>query len=141
MEVTAADAQQPAVLNKVDGTMKTCLVVDDSSVIRKVARRILEGLDFKIAEAEDGQQALDQCRSAMPDAVLLDWNMPVMDGYDFLKALRRMPGGDQPKVVFCTTENDVAHIARALSAGANEYIMKPFDKEIVEAKFQEVGLI
>ncbi len=121
--------------------MKTCLVVDDSSVIRKVARRILEGLDFKITEAEDGQQALEQCRNGFPDAVLLDWNMPVMDGYDFLKALRKLPGGDAPKVVFCTTENDVAHIARALSAGANEYIMKPFDKEIVEAKFQEVGLI
>jgi len=61
--------------------------------------------------------------------------------YEFLKALRRLPGGDRPKVVFCTTENDVVHIARALHAGANEYIMKPFDKEIVEAKFQEVGLI
>ena len=121
--------------------MKTCLVVDDSSVIRKVARRILEGLDFQITEAEDGQQALAQCQRQLPDAVLLDWNMPVMDGYEFLKALRRMPGGDLPKVVFCTTENDVAHIARALHAGANEYIMKPFDKEIVEAKFQEVGLI
>ena len=121
--------------------MKTCLVVDDSSVIRKVARRILEGLQFEISEAEDGQQALDFCRREMPDSVLLDWNMPVMDGYDFLKALRRLPGGDRPKVVFCTTENDVVHIARALHAGANEYIMKPFDKEIVEAKFQEVGLL
>ena len=121
--------------------MKTCLVVDDSRVIRKVARRILEGLNFQIVEAADDQQALDECKREMPDAVLLDWNMPVMDGYDFLKALRRLPGGDAPKVVFCTTENDVAHIARALSAGANEYIMKPFDKEIVEAKFQEVGLI
>ncbi len=121
--------------------MKTCLVVDDSSVIRKVARRILEGLHFNIAEAEDGQQALDFCRREMPDAVLLDWNMPVMDGYDFLKALRRLPGGDKPKVVFCTTENDVVHIARALHAGANEYIMKPFDSDIVEAKFQEVGLL
>jgi len=121
--------------------MKTCLVVDDSSVIRKVARRILEGLDFKITEAEDGQQALEQCRSALPDAILLDWNMPVMDGYDFLKAMRRLPGGDFFYIVSATTENDVAHIARALSAGANEYIMKPFDKEIVEAKFQEVGLI
>src|ERR1700750_1355143 len=121
--------------------MKNCFGVDDSSVIRKVARRILEGLDFKIVEAEDGQHALEQCRAALPDAVLLDWNMPVMDGYDFLKALRRLPGGDAPKVVFCTTENDVAHIARALHAGANEYIMKPFDREIVEAKFQEVGLI
>ena len=121
--------------------MRTCLVVDDSSVIRKVARRILEGLDFQITEAEDGQQALESCRETMPDAVLLDWNMPVMDGYEFLGNLRRMPGGDQPKVVFCTTENDVAHIARALHAGANEYIMKPFDKDIVAAKFQEVGLV
>ena len=121
--------------------MKTCLVVDDSSVIRKVARRILEGMQFTILKAEDGQQALECCRADLPDAVLLDWNMPVMDGYEFLKALRRLPGGEKPKVVFCTTENDVVHIARALHAGANEYIMKPFDKEIVEAKFQEVGLI
>ncbi|HEX2654225.1 MAG TPA: response regulator [Xanthobacteraceae bacterium] len=121
--------------------MKSCLVVDDSSVIRKVARRILEGLSFEIFEAEDGKQALDYCRQKLPDAILLDWNMPVMDGYDFLKELRRLPNGDHPKVVFCTTENDVVHIARALHAGANEYIMKPFDKEIVEAKFQEVGLL
>jgi two-component system chemotaxis response regulator CheY len=121
--------------------MKTCLVVDDSSVIRKVARRILEGLEFQITEAEDGARALDACKRELPDAVLLDWNMPVMDGYDFLCNLRRLPGGDRPKVVFCTTENDVAHIARALHAGANEYIMKPFDKEIVAAKFQEVGLL
>ncbi|MEM1048637.1 MAG: response regulator [Pseudomonadota bacterium] len=121
--------------------MKHCLVVDDSSVIRKVARRILEDLEFTISEAEDGQQALDICREKMPDAVLLDWNMPVMDGLEFLKTLRSLDKGDDPKVVFCTTENDVAHIARAIRAGANEYIMKPFDREIVEAKFQEVGLI
>ncbi len=121
--------------------MKHCLVVDDSSVIRKVARRILEDLEFTISEAEDGQQALDICREKMPDAVLLDWNMPVMDGLEFLKTLRGLDKGDDPKVVFCTTENDVAHIARAIRAGANEYIMKPFDREIVEAKFQEVGLI
>ena len=121
--------------------MKTCLVVDDSSVIRKVARRILEGLEFEIAEAENGEEAIEACRQEIPDAILLDWNMPKMDGYEFLRALRRLPGGDKPKVVFCTTENDVAHIARALHAGANEYIMKPFDKDIVEAKFQEVGLI
>jgi two-component system chemotaxis response regulator CheY len=93
--------------------MKICLVVDDSSVIRKVARRILERLEFQIVEAEDGEQALEACRGSMPDAVLLDWNMPKMDGYEFLRNLRRMPRGDWPKVVFCTTENDVAHIARA----------------------------
>ncbi len=121
--------------------MRTCLVVDDSSVIRKVARRILEGLEFQIVEAENGEEAIEACLQQIPDAILLDWNMPKMDGYEFLRALRRLPGGDKPKVVFCTTENDVAHIARALHAGANEYIMKPFDKDIVEAKFQEVGLL
>jgi two-component system, chemotaxis family, chemotaxis protein CheY len=121
--------------------VKHCLVVDDSAVIRKVARRILEGLSFRISEAEDGEQALIVCRGEMPDAVLLDWNMPVMDGYEFLKELRQMPGGGDPKVVFCTTENDVGHIARALHAGANEYIMKPFDKDIMTAKLQEVGLV
>lgn len=121
--------------------MKNCLVVDDSSVIRKVARRILEDLSFEITEAGDGKMALDECESKMPDAILLDWNMPVMDGLQFLSALRDMPNGEKPQVVFCTTENDVGHIARAIRAGANEYIMKPFDREIVQAKFQEVGLI
>ncbi|MEO1198369.1 MAG: response regulator [Pseudomonadota bacterium] len=121
--------------------MKHCLVVDDSSVIRKVARRILEDLGFTISEAEDGQQALDACSERMPDAVLLDWNMPVVDGMEFLSTLRKMPGGSEPKVVFCTTENDIAQIAKAMRAGANEYIMKPFDREIVEAKFLEAGLI
>ena len=106
-----------------------------------MARRILEGLEFEIAEAENGEEAIEACRRQIPDAILLDWNMPKMDGYEFLRVLRRLPGGDKPKVVFCTTENDVAHIARALHAGANEYIMKPFDKDIVEAKFQEVGLL
>jgi two-component system, chemotaxis family, chemotaxis protein CheY len=121
--------------------MKHCLIVDDSAVIRKVARRILEGLGFRISEAEDGEQALAACTKEMPDAVLLDWNMPVMDGFEFLRALRKLPTGHLPKVVFCTTENDVAHIARAMHAGADEYIMKPFDKEIMTAKFQEVGFI
>jgi two-component system, chemotaxis family, chemotaxis protein CheY len=121
--------------------MKTCLVVDDSSVIRKIARRILEEMNFHIIEAEDGEKALEICKCGLPEAVLLDWNMPVMDGYEFLRSLRQLPDGDRPKVVFCTTENGMDHIARALDAGANEYIMKPFDKDIVAAKFQEVGLI
>lgn len=121
--------------------MKHCLVVDDSAVIRKVARRILEGMQFEISEAEDGQQAMDVCQRRMPDAILLDWNMPVMDGYEFLKRLRRMQNGAQPKVVFCTTENDIAQIARAMHGGADEYVMKPFDKDILSSKFSEVGLI
>src|ERR1700730_9062474 len=120
--------------------MRTCLVVDDSAVIRKIARRILEEMDFQIVEAEDGEKALEVCKRGLPDAILLDWNMPVIDGFEVLCNFRRMPGGGQPKVVFCTTENSIYHISRAIQAGANEYIMKPFDKDIVAAKFPEVGL-
>ncbi|MBW3618305.1 MAG: response regulator [Proteobacteria bacterium] len=121
--------------------MKTCLIVDDSRLIRRVARGILEDLQFQIREAGNGQDALEQCRAEMPDAVLLDWNMPVMNGIDFLRALRQEPGGQAPTVVFCTTECDMSHITEALSAGANEYVMKPFDGDIIEAKFSEVGLV
>ena len=77
----------------------------------------------------------------MPEAILLDWNMPVMNGIEFLRQLRSEPGGDTPTVVFCTVENDIDHIRTALEAGANEYIMKPFDGEIIAAKFAEAGLI
>ncbi len=121
--------------------MKKCLVVDDSKVIRMVARRILEELNFEIEEAVDGQDALDACNRTMPDAVLLDWNMPVKSGIEFLRDLRKTDGGGDPVVVFCTTENDMSHIREAIEAGANEYIMKPFDREIIEAKFAQVGLL
>jgi two-component system chemotaxis response regulator CheY len=121
--------------------MKHCLVVDDSRVVRKVARRILEELHFEISEAEDGKIALDACRAGMPDAILLDWKMPNMNGIEFLRALRQESGGDKPIVVFCTTENDMTFITEAIEAGANEYIMKPFDKEIIESKFADAGLV
>jgi two-component system chemotaxis response regulator CheY len=121
--------------------MKTCLVVDDSRVIRKVARRILEDLRFQVEEAGDGLEALNACRRQMPDSILLDWNMPVMSGIEFLQKLRLERGGDRPIVVFCTTENDIDHIQEAIRSGANEYIMKPFDSDIVQSKFAQVGLI
>lgn len=120
---------------------KICLLVDDSRVVRKVARRIAMDLGFRCEEAEDGMKAYEACQKAMPDAILLDWNMPVMSGAEFLEKLRQMKGGGHPKVIFCTTENSVTHLQRALDAGADEYIMKPFDSEIVEAKLRQVGLI
>lgn len=120
---------------------KTCLIVDDSRVVRKVARRILEDLSFACEEAEDGKFALDAIKKTMPDLIMLDWNMPNMNGLEFLQALRATPGGDKPKVVMCTTENDMSHIMQAMQNGANEYIMKPFDKEIVETKLSQIGIL
>lgn len=119
---------------------RTCLVVDDSKVIRKVARHILETLDFVVDEAEDGREALDRCAAAVPDVVLLDWNMPVMSGIEFLRALRSSDISPRPKVVFCTTENGTAHIRAALDAGADEYVMKPFDRDTLASKLQFTGV-
>lgn len=121
--------------------MKSCLIVDDSRMIRRVAGRILKDLQFTTEEAENGKDALDQCKAKMPDAVLVDWNMPVMNGLDFLKNLRAAPGGSDPIVVFCTAERNIERITEALSAGADEYIMKPFDSDIVASKFYQAGLI
>jgi two-component system chemotaxis response regulator CheY len=119
--------------------MKRCLIVDDSRVIRKVSRHIVESFEFEVSEAENGQDALAQCKEALPDLILLDWNMPVMNGIEFIGALRRLSGGSQPKVVFCTTENDVAHIREAIEAGADEYVMKPFDHDTLQMKLQLIG--
>ena len=120
--------------------MKTCLVVDDSRVIRKVACRILKDLAFETFEAEDGATALMRCRGQMPDMILLDWNTPQSNGVDFLKALRSETRGNHPIVVLCTTENDVVRISEALNAGADDFVIKPFDRGILEAKLAEVGL-
>jgi two-component system chemotaxis response regulator CheY len=118
--------------------MRTCLIVDDSRVVRKVARKIFEDLGFSCSEAEDGEQAYAACMADMPGVILLDWNMPVMNGIEFLRKLRASAGGDAPKVVFCTTENEMSFIQEAIMAGANEYIMKPFDSQIVQGKLEQI---
>ncbi len=120
---------------------RLCLIVDDSRVVRNVARRMLEAHGLIVEEAEDGRAALEACRRRMPDGVLLDWNMPVMDGLEFLKALRREFGPDKPAVLFCTSKNDLPHIEQAIEHGAQEFIMKPFDEAILIGKFIAVGLL
>jgi two-component system chemotaxis response regulator CheY len=119
---------------------KSCLVVDDSRVVRKVARRIAEDMGFACAEAENGEIAAEACAESMPDVILLDWNMPKMSGMEFLERLRAMDNGGHARVVLCTTESDMDNIHRALRAGADEYIMKPFDGDIVRQKFSAVGV-
>jgi len=121
--------------------MKYALVVDDSSVIRKVTRRILEGLGFEVHEAKDGKEAYECCIERMPDAIIVDQMMPVMDGYEFLRSLRALHDGHAPRVVFCTLENDVAQIAKAIHAGADEYLLKPFDRFVLTRKMADVGMV
>jgi two-component system chemotaxis response regulator CheY len=121
--------------------VKKILVVDDSAAIRKAIRRILEPLGFAVDEAEDGSQALTYCSEwGRADVVLLDIDMPVMDGLSFLRALRENPNLKQPPVIMCTTHNSMAKIQEALALGANEYIMKPFDAEIIGSKLEQLGL-
>jgi len=121
--------------------MKTCLIVDDSKIVRKVIRRIIEPLGFSILEAEHGEEALLTCKTTPIDLIMLDWNMPVMNGIDFLRLLRALTSIAQPKVIFCTTENDFAKIEAAMHAGANEFVMKPFDEPIITGKLLQLGLL
>lgn len=121
--------------------MKEVLIVDDSAVIRKVASRILENLGLRVIHAPDGRAGLAVCEERMPDAVFIDSNMPEMDGLEFLRVLRRLPNGRKPKVLFCTSEFEVGHIARALHAGADNFLVKPFDRKILRAKIEGLGFV
>ena len=117
------------------------LIVDDSSETLFVLKRLLAMEGYDVATAADGVEAMAWCNAVMPDAILLDWLMPVMDGLEFVRRLRAEPGGTATRVIFCSSETDIARIREALDAGADEYIMKPFDGAIVAGKLAQVGLI
>jgi len=117
-----------------------CLVVDDSRVIRRVAVDMLKDLGFAVAEAEHGLAAVEFCRTRVPDFVLLDWNMPEMDGISCLRKLRAMALEPRPAVVMCTTESGMPKICEALEAGADEYIMKPYDRDVLLDKLEQLVL-
>jgi len=121
--------------------MPLCLIVDDSKVVRTLEKRIIADFGYTTAEAEDGTHAVEFCKTTMPDLILLDWHMPVMNGLEFIKVLRAMPNGTSPKVIFCTTESELNNIMQAISSGADEYVMKPFDAEIIKGKLQQIGLL
>jgi two-component system, chemotaxis family, chemotaxis protein CheY len=119
---------------------KLCLIADDSVVIRNAARSMLTDLRFRTAEAENGLQALSHCLRNRPDAILLDHTMPYLDGLGVMEELRTRKAGAGPKIIFCTANRDAAHIARAIDAGAHEYLIKPFDRNILVSKLAKLGL-
>jgi two-component system chemotaxis response regulator CheY len=116
------------------------IVIDDSRAMRGMLKKILTGMSFEVIEAKDGQDALDQlAQTSRPDLALVDWNMPNMNGFDFLKAIRANHAFDEMLIVMVTTEIEMKHIAGALEAGANEYVMKPFTWEGMREKLQLLG--
>lgn len=123
----------------VRGAHRTCLLVDDSRMIRKVARKIVESVGYTVIEAENGEEGLARCRAAMPDLVITDWNMPVMSGIEFVTALRAIPTQRPPRVVFCTTNSGAKDIHKGIAAGADEYVIKPFDDPALISRLQAVG--
>jgi two-component system, chemotaxis family, chemotaxis protein CheY len=118
---------------------RTCLIVDDSRVVRKVSRPMIEGLGYRVTEAENGEEALARCKAEMPGLVLLDWDMPVMTGIQFVTQLRALEAPHRPKVVFCTSRCDTQDIFKGIEAGADEYVTKPFTESSLRAKLERIG--
>ncbi len=117
---------------------RRCLIVDDSRVVRKLSRKIAEELGYRVAEAENGEEALARCRQAMPDLVITDWQMPVMSGVEFVARLRAIPGADRARVMFCTSKGEATDIHEGIAAGADDYIVKPFNEAALKAKVERL---
>jgi len=116
------------------------LVVDDSRAMRSILRRNLEGRGFEVVEAGNGREALDRLSlMRIPDLALVDWNMPEMNGIDFIAAVRSDPNYDRMRVMMVTTETETEQVRRALNAGANEYVMKPFSTDVLNDKLALLG--
>jgi two-component system chemotaxis response regulator CheY len=118
---------------------KTCLIVDDSRVVRKISKKIAMSLGYRVIEAENGEEGLARCKHDMPDLVLTDWEMPVMSGIEFVTALRAVRASKIPTVVFCTQKGEVTDIHRGIDAGADDYIVKPFGEDTLRAKLAKLG--
>jgi len=131
------DSSTPA--NASQAAAKVCLIVDDSRVIRKVSSKIAKSLGYIPVEAQDGEEALARCKKAMPALVLTDWNMPEMDGIEFVRRLRAIPTPKAPTVVFCTSNGEAKDIHQGIGAGADDYIVKPFDEAALRAKLEKLG--
>lgn len=119
--------------------MRRCLIVDDSSVVRKVACQILRSLDCTVSEAESGSDAVGLCSVLMPDVIFLDWHMPGTNKLETIQAIRALDSDRRPHIIYVTTEHDALDIARALSAGADSYMLKPFDRAMLTEKLDEIA--
>ena len=118
------------------------LIVDDSRAIRGIIKKILREIGFEVVEAGHGIEAIQRLKdSGSIDVMLVDWNMPEMNGFDFLCYVRGNPDYKDVPVMMVTSETEMSQVARALDAGANEYVMKPFTKEVITDKLAMIGVM
>jgi two-component system chemotaxis response regulator CheY len=121
--------------------MKTCLIIEDSPVIREIAVRILRELNLEATEAPNAHDGVELCRAEKPDAVFLDWDLPSMGALDFLRGVGELEAAQRPTIILCATENDPQQFTLAKAAGAAHHILKPFDRQSIEEKLVELGLV
>ena len=121
--------------------MSSCLIADDSKVIRLLISKIMTNLGFSVIEAEDGEDVVELTQLKEPELIIMDWNLPVMDGIDALYKIRAMKLNKIPKIIFCSASNDINRIQQAINGGADDYIIKPFDEDIISTKLTILGLL
>ena len=121
--------------------MKLCLVVDSSKIVVDVAKCLLNSMGYEVISAGTGEEGIQRCQLQMPDAILLDWDLPDMSGFDFLIEFKKSFRVDPPHIVYMTTENDPIDISRSLSSGASDFVLKPFDRSDIQAKFQNAARV
>ncbi len=121
--------------------MPHCLIADDSKIMRMLLRKIMENFGFEVSEAEDGEDVLEQCLSVRPDIIISDWSLPLIDGIDVLYKIRADRKIKQPRFMFCSYVTDAAIIRQALDGGADDFIMRPFDEDIIAGKLAILGML
>jgi two-component system chemotaxis response regulator CheY len=120
--------------------MKHILIIDDSPIIRKFTRLIFESLGFRVSEAETDKEALDRAKAENPDFILVDWVIPGVNSHDLIARLRRSLVESRPYIIYLVTENDVPDVTKAFKAGADDYLLKPFNRDIIEMKLHEIQI-
>jgi two-component system, chemotaxis family, chemotaxis protein CheY len=122
-------------------TKKTCLVVDDERFDRMILQKGAQGLGFSVSVAANGAEALEACKKSFPDCLLINWEMPDMNGMELLKQLQQMPDSASMRVLICTSHNHPSFVGHAYVQGANSFLTKPVNREKLEQKFKEMGLL
>ena len=121
--------------------MASCIIADDSKIMRMLLSKIMENFGYEVFEAEDGEDLVTLCAKDMPDLIICDWQLPLIDGVDVLLKIRSDKKVKQPVFIFCSYIKDVEVISQAIKAGADDFIMRPFDEDIIASKLRIIKVL